>query len=295
MPEITEASDFRGRTVLDSQGEEIGKVDELYYDEQGGQPEWALVNTGLSGTKKTFVPIHGASPAGEDVRVAVTKEQVKDAPRIDADKELSEQEERQLFEHYGVSYTTEGSTTAQGGPRGETGHGSGEDDAMTRSVEELRVGTARPERGRVRLRKYLATEQVQQRVPVPREAVKVEREPITDAKQTNPPRPSGAGAGDSGAPGAHEQAREKGQAAAGQAQDKAQAAAGQAQAKLREQLDQRSAQVAEKRRSTPRRSAAICAKRTPTRCFRMPRISGVASRPRSPRAALRWASSGRAS
>ena len=85
MPEMTEAYDFRGRTVLDSQDEKIGKIDELYSDQDGGQPEWALVNTGLFGTKKTFVPIKGASPTDEDVRVVVTKDQVKDAPRIDAE------------------------------------------------------------------------------------------------------------------------------------------------------------------------------------------------------------------
>jgi uncharacterized protein (TIGR02271 family) len=52
---------------------------------------------------------------------------------------------------------------------------------MTRSEEELRVGTAQRERGRVRLRKYVTTEHVQQTVPVQRERVRVEREPITDA------------------------------------------------------------------------------------------------------------------
>jgi uncharacterized protein (TIGR02271 family) len=55
------------------------------------------------------------------------------------------------------------------------------DDAMTRSEEELRVGTAKRERGRARLRKYVVTEEVEQTVPVQREEVRVEREPITDA------------------------------------------------------------------------------------------------------------------
>jgi uncharacterized protein (TIGR02271 family) len=55
------------------------------------------------------------------------------------------------------------------------------DDAMTRSEEELRVGTERRERGRARLRKYVETEQVEKTVPVQREEVRVEREPITDA------------------------------------------------------------------------------------------------------------------
>lgn len=190
MPDTTEAYDFEDRTLIDHDGEKIGKIDALYYDEEGGQPEWALVNTGLFG-KKTFVPIRSASPAGEDLRVPVSKAQVKDAPQVEADQELSEQEERMLFEHYGVPYTTEGSTTAQGAPNaGQTagnGHGAGEDvsgpntdEAMTRSEEELRVGTTRRESGRVRLRKYVVTENVTKTVPVQREEVRIEREPITD-------------------------------------------------------------------------------------------------------------------
>jgi uncharacterized protein (TIGR02271 family) len=191
VPETTTAYDFQGRAVIDADGEKIGKVDELYYDQEGGQPEWALVNTGLFGTKKTFVPLAGARPSGEDVQVSVTKAQVKDAPQVDTDEELSEAEERELFEHYGVPYTPEGSTTAQGAPAqgGQAtgtqsqGRGRGGDDAMTRSEEELRVGTQSRERGRARLRKYVVTEQVTETVPVRREEVRVEREPITDANR----------------------------------------------------------------------------------------------------------------
>ena len=185
MPETTEAYDFRGRTVIDRDGQKLGKIHELYYDEQGGQPEWALVNTGLFGTKKTFVPIRNASPTGEHLKVPISKEQVKDAPRIDADQELSESEERQLFDYYRVPYTTEGSTTAAGSstsPKrgvGQDTSGPNSDEVMTRSEEELRVGTAERERGRVRLRKHVVTESVQKSVPVRREEVRVEREPIT--------------------------------------------------------------------------------------------------------------------
>ena len=187
MAQTTHAYDFHGRTLIDNSGEKIGKVEEVYTDSEGGQPEWALVQTGLFGTKKTFVPIRGARPEGEDLRVGIAKDQVKDAPGVEADGDLSETEERQLFEHYGVPYTAEGSTTAEdhaAAPTGTSGAdrtgSNGQDDAMTRSEEELHVGTASHERGRVRLRKYVVTEQVQQTVPVQREEVRVEREPITD-------------------------------------------------------------------------------------------------------------------
>ena len=72
-------------------------------------------------------------------------------------------------------------------PRAETvGHdtsGPTTDDAMTRSEEELRVGRTQRESGRARLVKHVVTENVTQTVPVSREEVRIEREPITDANR----------------------------------------------------------------------------------------------------------------
>jgi uncharacterized protein (TIGR02271 family) len=135
------------------------------------------------------VPLAGAQPDGEAVRISATKDQVKSAPSIEGEGELSEADERRLFEHYNVPYTNEGSVTAEGAPGngaqgGATGYdksGPTTDDAMTRSEEELRVDKTEHERGRARLRKYVVTEEVQTTVPVRREEVHVEREPITDA------------------------------------------------------------------------------------------------------------------
>ncbi|MBD0282496.1 MAG: PRC and DUF2382 domain-containing protein [Thermoleophilaceae bacterium] len=187
-PEPTHAYNWQGRTLKDRNGDKIGTVDAVYVDQQTDKPEWALVNTGLFGTKSSFVPIAGASPSGEDIVVRVEAQQVKDAPKMDPEQELSEQQEAELFRHYGIAYTTEGSVTATEsgqtsagrGPVGRDTSGPTTDEAMTRSEEELRVGTADRERGRARLRKYVVTEQVQQTVPVRREEVRVEREPITD-------------------------------------------------------------------------------------------------------------------
>jgi uncharacterized protein (TIGR02271 family) len=178
MTEVTDAYAFEGRTMLDRDGDKIGKIDDVYEDKHSGRPEWALVNTGLFGTKKTFVPLRGAQPTGEDIRVPLEKAHVKDAPRIDADGELSESEERELFTHYDLAYETDGDASAG---NGHDVSGPTTDDAMTRSEEELRVGTERRETGRARLRKYVVTETEQRTVPVRREEVRVEREPITEA------------------------------------------------------------------------------------------------------------------
>jgi uncharacterized protein (TIGR02271 family) len=208
MPDMTDAYQWHGRTMVGSDGEKLGKISEIYEDPQTGKPEWATVSSGLFGTKSNFVPLAGASTDGEDVRADVTKDQVKDAPGVENDGELTEQEERGLFEYYGVPYTDEGSVTAQGQPSGEhagtsgehadssgehadvsrdqVGHdtsGSTTDDAMTRSEEELSVGTRQREAGRARLRKYVVTEMVTKTVPVQREEVRVEREPITDTNR----------------------------------------------------------------------------------------------------------------
>ena len=196
MPEMTDAYQWQGRTMVGSDGEKIGKITDIYEDPDTGKPEWATVSSGLFGTKSNFVPLAGAAPAGEDVRAQVTKDQVKDAPGVENDGELSEPEEQRLFEHYGVPYTTEGTTTAQGAPqagyestetdRGTVGYdtsGPSTDDAMTRSEEELHVGTRQREAGRARLRKYVVTENVTTTVPVSHEEVTIEREPITDANR----------------------------------------------------------------------------------------------------------------
>jgi uncharacterized protein (TIGR02271 family) len=189
MPDVDTVRTWQGRTMLDRDGDRIGTIDAIYLDDQTGQPEWALVNTGLFGTKSSFVPLARATQAGDDVQVPYDKQLVKDAPRIEADQHLSEAEEQQLWRHYGLDYDTTdryAATSRRATGRDRVGRDvprPATDEAMTRSEEELQVGTTRRERGRVRLRKYVTTEQVQQTVPVRREQARVEREPITDANR----------------------------------------------------------------------------------------------------------------
>ena len=194
-----------GQDVYDESGEKIGSAAEVYLDDETGQPEWVTVRTGLFGTKESFVPIRNADLTDDGVRVPVSKTQVKDAPKIDTDGHLSPEEEQELYRYYGMgseggtfdtTRTTE--TTGMAGEgmrnvggaetRGTVGHdtsGPTTDDAMTLSEERLNVGTRSEEVGRARLRKYVVTENVTETVPVTREEVRVEREPITDANVGN--------------------------------------------------------------------------------------------------------------
>jgi len=187
-----EVQSIRGQELVDPNGDTIGKVEEIYLDTETDQPEWALVNTGLFGTKSTFVPLKNATRDGEMLRVPYDKSQVKDAPRVDPDGQLSQSEEGELYSHYGLDYSESrsdsglpeggaGTATDSAGTVGHDTSGPNTDEAMTRSEEEVKVGTTERESGRARLRKYVVEEEVTQTVPVRREEVRVEREPVTDA------------------------------------------------------------------------------------------------------------------
>jgi uncharacterized protein (TIGR02271 family) len=204
-PSIETVQSWQGRTMVDPAGDKLGTIDAIYLDDETGQPEWATVTSGLFSAKAAFVPLAQAQDTGDSVQVPYDKDQVKDAPGMEADGQLSQDEEAELYRHYGLDYSEHRSDSAL--PTGIAGQGidsrdrdgdgiyddpqdsavgrdtSGPttDDAMTRSEEELRVGTESRERGRARLRKHVTTEQQTVTVPVQREEVRVEREPITDA------------------------------------------------------------------------------------------------------------------
>lgn len=167
---------WHGRTVIDQEGHKIGKVDEIYVDDVTGRPGWALVNTGFFGTSSSFVPLAQATASGDDVVVPYTKEQVKDAPRMDGDRELTGQDEGALHRHYGLQQ--QASPTGPPGPGGDQPVAG---PAMTRSEEEMRVGTETRESGRARIRKHVVTERVTESIPISREEARIVREPITDA------------------------------------------------------------------------------------------------------------------
>jgi uncharacterized protein (TIGR02271 family) len=211
-----------GGTAYSSDGNKIGSIGTVYLDNASGEPAWVTVKTGLFGSNESFVPLDQAEQTDDGIRVPYDKDRVKNAPNIETDRELSEQEEDQLYAYYGLggsagsaegdaSGTTSGTTVTDRTEDSDRGWGAGEsgyqaastgtetttgeyrdraegydtsgpttDDAMTRSEERLRAGTEEVEAGRARLRKYVVTEQQQVSVPVTREEVRIEREPITE-------------------------------------------------------------------------------------------------------------------
>jgi uncharacterized protein (TIGR02271 family) len=188
VPTIEDAKTWRGYDAVGPDAKKLGTIEDIYLDQDTGEPEWVALKTGMFGGKLSFAPLSQAHQDGDTIVLPYEKDQIKNAPRIEADGELSQEEEAQLYRHYGLDYGETHSETGlpAGGSdeRDPVGHdvsGPTTDDAMTRSEEELRVGTTRREAGRARLRKYVVTEEETVTVPVQREEVRVEREPITDA------------------------------------------------------------------------------------------------------------------
>lgn len=174
-------SGWIGHAVVDRSGDKVGKVSQIYVDDQTGQPEWLAISTGLFKSRSSFVPLQGARADGDQLVIPYDKAKVNDAPQVEDDNDgyLQPEEEQALYRYYGQDYSSGQVSSNAGNQRS----GESTDDAMTRSEEEVRVGTAQQEAGRARLRKYVVTENVQTTVPVSHEEVRVEREPITDANR----------------------------------------------------------------------------------------------------------------
>ena len=115
-----------GSTVRDSAGEKIGKVGQVYLDDTTGQPEWVTVRTGLFGTKESFVPLAAARVEGDELVIDIPKSKVHEAPRIDEEGHLSEEQETELYTYYGVSqgpFGRQAPTETDSGLRGHRGGG----------------------------------------------------------------------------------------------------------------------------------------------------------------------------
>ncbi|MFD7920867.1 DUF2382 domain-containing protein [Streptomyces sp. NPDC059740] len=209
--------ELSGLNVFDTDGSKIGHVAQVYVDDVSGQPEWITVKTGLFGAKESFIPLAGARRQGTDLHVPYHRDVVKEAPRLEADQHLEPSEEGELYRHYGLTRpatppTGPGTDTADvhgrppaeaatgGAPMagepasapaeerataGEQGAAAGlTEQSLTRSEEQVHVGTEEYETGHARLHKYVVTENVTTTVPVSHEEVHVVREPVAESDRS---------------------------------------------------------------------------------------------------------------
>ena len=199
-------------TAYGSDGDKIGKVEQVFLDDNTEEVTFVTVNTGLFGTKESFVPADGAQQDGDRLVLPYTKDVVKDAPNVDADQHLSPAEEEEIYRYYKMNYSGNGgrddrhateidhNATPAAGTAGYARNDQYADDTadrhdtaaradlddneVIRHEERLRVGKERQETGRARLRKYVVTEHETVDVPVQREEVRVERTPLDGTEVT---------------------------------------------------------------------------------------------------------------
>ena len=99
-------SEWRGRTLIDRDGEKIGKLQDVYVDVETDEPQFATVKEGFIGRHLTFVPLGGIQIGPDDLQVQVTKERVRTAPDIEQHgEELSQADESTLYHHFEMNYT----------------------------------------------------------------------------------------------------------------------------------------------------------------------------------------------
>jgi hypothetical protein len=116
-PSIETVRGWRGRLMVDRDHNKIGEVVDIYLDNETDRPEWAVVRTGLFGLRSTFVPLAEAREVDDELQVPHQRSQVKQAPNIEPDGQLSAAEEAELYRHYGLDYDTV--TLDSGAPAGQ--------------------------------------------------------------------------------------------------------------------------------------------------------------------------------
>jgi stress response protein YsnF len=204
MLDEREVSAAIGSTAYDATGQKIGTVEHFYVDDRTGAPTWVAVTTGLFGTRQSIVPAVDASFADGRLILPVAVDAVKSAPRLTGDH-LTPADEEDLRRHYGAQDGVRDQTAV----RDETAAqdevtvrdevpvaapaaapptveipaeaplpAAAQDGGMTRTEEQLVVGTERVATTRARLVKYVVTEEVQITVPIRREEIRVEQVPV---------------------------------------------------------------------------------------------------------------------
>ena len=187
--------------VVSSDGEKIGKVGEVYVDDATGQLSWVTVKTGMFGSHESFVPMDNASISDDTITVPYDKAMIKDAPHAEPGAPLSVEQEDELYRYYNVGTTTARTTTEvaenttpvatapvaappKAATEAKTDSTANTDGYLTRSEEQLKVGTQRVEAGRARMRKFVVTEQQTVTVPVSHDEARIVREPLQPGEFT---------------------------------------------------------------------------------------------------------------
>ena len=194
--------------VVDQNGNDFGTVHSFWADPQSGKLQFFGVKTGWLFGQNHVIPVDKAEidEANRTVRVPYTTDFIKDSVSIDADSEISDEQEQEIYRYYNMggqaasastAYTdtamtdrsaataTNLTSTETRTPARDTARATTSDKdsiEVPLSEEEIKVGKRTVSAGQVRLRKIVRTEVVNQPVEIRHEDVVVERIPASEVR-----------------------------------------------------------------------------------------------------------------
>ena len=120
--------DWKGRDVVDPEGDKVGSIEEVYVDAESGRPQWLLVKRGVLALGTVFVPAEGADEDGDRVRVPYAKQTVADAPHYEPGTEVDTEREAAIYRHYELEPPERASEDDDEGDEDETGESNSESE-----------------------------------------------------------------------------------------------------------------------------------------------------------------------
>ena len=144
---------YSGYQVYDRNHEKVGKVDDLFVNEND-QPEYIGVKTGLLGTKSTLIPMEmvRVNDQRKLIEVAADKDTINNAPAFDAEEEITPDQEDRAYRHFGLERA--GTPGVRGGygeyyPSDVTGGGSSDHPEASGEFSEESYRHGERDRGAV--------------------------------------------------------------------------------------------------------------------------------------------------
>ena len=152
---IDDIPTLRNIPVYAGDGEEIGHVGDVYYDEAAGRVECVGIAGDAVGFRRVMVPVQGATLADDGLHLGYGRDRLDTSPEFD-DDDFDDERYAELRRHYD------------------------DEGSVTRSEEELAVGKREVDAGSARLRKWVETEPVSVDVQLQRETARVTREQLDE-------------------------------------------------------------------------------------------------------------------
>jgi len=101
-PSLEEIGSWGGHRLDEIGGGSVGKVEGAYVDAESGSVEWLLARMGRFG-HYALIPARDAVAAPGHVWVPYTRDQIRQAPKIEPKHDVTRDRELELLNHYGVA------------------------------------------------------------------------------------------------------------------------------------------------------------------------------------------------